>query len=1317
MAGTRPEQPEAFSAQPLAVLSGVEALKRTERAICADAVTRDPAPAEGLALAGVRAASLSNGLPSSSLGGVAAARASCVHHVDGAPTGGPSGAFELCAASVQAAVDHCLVAHRLSGKLGRPGLCRLAPALAGDLTLVRLPGRELIEGALSAEPGPAELDASSERILELAGEAMRAVGERTGRPADLVDYEGSPRSGLVLVGSGADAAGAREAARTLAASGVEAGALSVNLLRPFPEARVREALSSARTVIVVEGQDRGGALLAQVRAAAAEKSEVHALDPAAGVPLPAAVAEHLPKGAFDREREAPAAEPLGRRLVVTPAGAWGEETIRLVASALGQLISLRLAPRTRRHLGATILVWGSGALPERDEDLLLASHPALLEPQGALALARDGATVLVLSTAKSAEELARLLGPATRAAVRERELRIHWVTPPGLDEGDPEGEAERAASFMLAGAALGLLGVPAEPADSPAAEGLAVGLEASGQSDAAYWVRAGAARLQTLDSEDLEPGRYLEEVDFRVASKLPRMPVPVEDQEQRERWARRIARFHLTGEGAFSPASGLPVRPAVLQQLAASLRASSPQPFVVERSDALERPLAARPLREVLAEGGETLGAALVSANLDRLTSLIAQRLNRRAAGATLGTLISDVAPRFVQELELSDEEASSLSEQLDELRRLVPDGLTLDLRADTPLRLYRAVLESVREPLRRRFVQELESLREGLRDLLELDRMRSGEGRAPGALAATLGKAAADLLDPAALSQALAGQAGAEALEPERRACIERALATLEAHFDERDELPSVLFLRPPGLEVALANEAQREHPDPLGAAVGVFDGLARRMGALFQAVRLARLEVAGRHPTDRRGGDATELGWEAFTADELMLVPAVVAVTTGRHLRQSDRGSLSDLLRSSRPVSVIVLDEVGAPDEAEDLSRFHIDLGSLVVAHREAYAFGSTLARPDRAVGALCRMARALRPAVALVRLPTEQPPPWRGLLAEAALQGRACPDFRYDPDAGRSWADRFELEGNPQPERPWPIHSLAFLEDGEEQTLEVPCTFADAVALEPAYLRHLRIVPRAAWDEDQLPLAEYLERFDPEGGDRSIPYIWVLDEEGTLQRAVVSRELALACRDRLRSWQVLQELAGYENVFAERAALRAKDEAKAEAEAQRAELEQAHAEELERVRSETARESLEALAEALMQPGEVALPPSAVTARAAAAPEPAAVEISAEAPVEAAAAVEEAPEEEEVLAFDEPFIDSPLCTTCNECTNINSQLFKYNADKQAFIADAAAGTFGELVRAAELCPATCIHPGRPRSDDTTATPDMLERAAKFN
>ena len=262
---------------------------------------------------------------------------------------------------------------------------------------------------------------------------------------------------------------------------------------------------------------------------------------------------------------------------------------------------------------------------------------------------------------------------------------------------------------------------------------------------------------------------------------------------------------------------------------------------------------------------------------------------------------------------------------------------------------------------------------------------------------------------------------------------------------------------------------------------------------------------------------------------------------------------------------------------------------------------------------------------------------------------------------------------------------------------------------MAPEPAYLRHLRVIPRAAWDdESQRPLAEYLEALELEDRQPSIPYLWVIDEGETLQRAVVTRELALVCRDRLRGWRILQELGGYDNSYAERAASAAREQALAEAAQERAELEQAHAEELSGARGEGAREAMEQLAAVLMNPAGLAAAAPAAVATAPAAP------VAVEAEQEPA--VEELPEEE-AFAFDEPYIDAPLCTTCNECTNINPRLFQYNANKQAFIADAGAGTFAELVKAAELCPARCIHPGKPRGDDSTATPELVERASKFN
>ncbi|MHC4129388.1 MAG: ferredoxin [Planctomycetota bacterium] len=105
----------------------------------------------------------------------------------------------------------------------------------------------------------------------------------------------------------------------------------------------------------------------------------------------------------------------------------------------------------------------------------------------------------------------------------------------------------------------------------------------------------------------------------------------------------------------------------------------------------------------------------------------------------------------------------------------------------------------------------------------------------------------------------------------------------------------------------------------------------------------------------------------------------------------------------------------------------------------------------------------------------------------------------------------------------------------------------------------------------------------------------------------------------------------------------------------------------------------------------------------------------------PTEAAPAAETAPteavvEEEEVEA-EEPWIDTPLCTSCNDCFDINRQLFAYNANKQAVITDPKAGTFEDLVKAAEKCPARCIHPGKPLNPSEPNLEQLIERAKPFN
>ncbi len=56
------------------------------------------------------------------------------------------------------------------------------------------------------------------------------------------------------------------------------------------------------------------------------------------------------------------------------------------------------------------------------------------------------------------------------------------------------------------------------------------------------------------------------------------------------------------------------------------------------------------------------------------------------------------------------------------------------------------------------------------------------------------------------------------------------------------------------------------------------------------------------------------------------------------------------------------------------------------------------------------------------------------------------------------------------------------------------------------------------------------------------------------------------------------------------------------------------------------------------------------------------------------------------------------------------------RYNDDRQAYIADPDAGTYAELVLAAESCQVAIIHPGKPRNPAEPGLDDLVKRAEAF-
>jgi hypothetical protein len=58
----------------------------------------------------------------------------------------------------------------------------------------------------------------------------------------------------------------------------------------------------------------------------------------------------------------------------------------------------------------------------------------------------------------------------------------------------------------------------------------------------------------------------------------------------------------------------------------------------------------------------------------------------------------------------------------------------------------------------------------------------------------------------------------------------------------------------------------------------------------------------------------------------------------------------------------------------------------------------------------------------------------------------------------------------------------------------------------------------------------------------------------------------------------------------------------------------------------------------------------------------------------------------------------------------------MFAYNENKQAYLKDVKAGTYAQLVEAAESCQVSIIHPGKPWNLDEPGLAELVERAKPF-
>lgn len=788
-----------------------------------------------------------------------------------------------------------------------------------------------------------------------------------------------------------------------------------------------------------------------------------------------------------------------------------------------------------------------------------------------------------------------------------------------------------------------------------------------------------------------------------------------------------LRRFHY-GEPAAAASTAKPagaVLPALLNPYRDASAIRYQYPLYLAPPDGTSGSVLAKPVSEYLIDSLDALApgaedARILKDNLPWVERYLREKLEGSDPIDAPG-LFAEAAAALQDQLDLDQSSREKLEADLEKLKGTMAEGAQfLGYGPSVSLHLMVHAIRHRHDHSREQFSQQVKKHIHGLQSLLEVEKAKSADAKEPRSIKKSVGPASR-YLDTSALSGMLEHRAhGSVEMPVERRTRIEHALKELQAWQDDPVLVRFVGRLKDPWFRKLSMLELV-DSDDPCATATEVFERDAAGFARLFAAVRIAALEIDSNYTPAVHDSWFASFDWQAFSNEEMQLVTRVVALVSADYIAGDGLPSFSRLLGSRQPVHVLswvrAYDNPGSKPGEDPFDSYRFELAYFAIGHRQVVVAQTSAARhEDLLSGFLCAL-DSNRASLHLInrgtQTRTKKPLLDAWFVASAALESRAHPFILVNPDAGDHAAEQISFGGNPQAENDWPVEKLEYRgADGELTEMDLAFTFADYALLMPALHEHFRMVPAGYESADLVPVDHYLNLED-EHVDRLVPHIWGIDDQGVLIRLVVSRALVFACRDRLNYWHTLQELAGIQNFYVEAAIDRIIEEQRAALETEREQLLKTHEEELESVRSEAAGEAMGQLVDVLMGADLSGMVTGSSQLASMPAAEPARIEVPAE-PAEAAEAEEEAEEE---LSFDEPWIDTEMCTTCDDCMDINKMMFVYNDNKQAIIQDPKAGTFADLVEAAEICPAKCIHPGKPLNPDEPGLEELIARAEPFN
>jgi pyruvate-ferredoxin/flavodoxin oxidoreductase len=482
----------------------------------------------------------------------------------------------------------------------------------------------------------------------------------------------------------------------------------------------------------------------------------------------------------------------------------------------------------------------------------------------------------------------------------------------------------------------------------------------------------------------------------------------------------------------------------------------------------------------------------------------------------------------------------------------------------------------------------------------------------------------------------------------------------------------------------------------DAPSMAMGIFEGHMAKMADGFKAIRKAEWIVDDKYDPADHDNFLTYFNWKGFSDEEWHLCPPVVAIGGDGAMYDIGFQNLSRALMSGVPIKVLVLDTQvysntggqactsGFIGQVSDMAPYgkawkgkteiRKEMSLIGMAHRTSFVLQSSISNMTHLIEGFIDGLNSRRPALFNIYAVCQ---PEHGVADDAselqsklAVESRAYPLFRFDPDAGETLKDCSSIEGNPAIGEDWPTYTLDYVDDkGKPASMKVPMTFADFALTEGRFRKSFRKAPPETWNDNMVQLHEFID-MDADGRDGLFPYIWAVDGKNRLMRVLVAQELVASTEERRGFWRQLKSLVGVDQVV-----------------------------DVDAIKLQAKAEVAQQLTATLMGMAAGSVPANLLASGGNGALAPAAGAPAANAG-----------------SYEPVWVETPECTACDECIGINPNIFAYNDAKKAIVINPAGGPFKDIVKAAEKCTAGCLHPGTPPNPNEPGLDKLVARAAKY-